>query len=139
MCAEDGLEDAELHPSQHEFRVGADIIGLQISAAVVSPIAEADVGSCGCDVALELQGAVCGEGVAREADGVAVASHSAPTMEDDGASVCSVEPHVVVEDVVEPKCLAESSDVAACEVFLPVEPPEVDALPFPDAHQVLEE
>ena len=139
MCAEDGLEDTELHPPEHQFGVGADVVGLQIAAAVVSPITEADVGGGGRDVALELQGAVGGKRVAREADRVAVAAHSAPAVEDDGTAVRAVQAHVVVEDVVEPERLPQAADVFAGEVLLPVDPPEVNALLLADTHDVLEE
>ena len=139
MCAEDGLEDAELHPSEHEFRVGTDVVGLQVATAIVPPIAEADIGSRCCDVALELQGAVCGEGVARETNRVAMASHASPTVEDDGTTVGSVQPHVVVEDMIEPERLPKTGNVATRQVLLPIEPPEVHALTFPDTHDVLEE
>ena len=139
MGAEDGLEDAELHPAEHQFGVGADVVGLQVASSVVSPIAEAHVSSRCRDVALELQGAVGGKRVAREADGVAMASHSAPAVKDDGSPVGTIQTHVVVEDVVEPERLSQSADVFACEVLLPINPPEIDALLLADTHQVLEE
>jgi len=110
---EDGLEDTKLHPSQHKFGVGRDIVGLKIASAIVPPIAKADVRSRGRDVAFKLKRAVSGKGVARETDRIAVASHSSPAMEDDRATVLPVQHHVIIEDMIEPKRLTKSWNISA--------------------------
>ena len=120
MCAKNRLEDAELHPAEHQFGVGADVVRLQVTSSIVSPIAKADIGGSSGEVALELQCAESCKSVAREADRIAVATHSAPTMEDDRTSVGTIQTHVIVEDMIEPKRLSEAFDVTACEVLLPV-------------------
>ena len=57
-----------------------------------------------------------------------MAAHSAPAVEDERSTIGAVQPHVVIEHVVAPEGLAESVDIIAREVLLPIEPPEVDAL-----------
>ena len=52
--AEDGREDAKLHPAQQQLRVGGGC-NLQVSAQVVSPVAEAHVSGGGGEIGLEGQ------------------------------------------------------------------------------------
>ena len=59
-----------------------------------------------------------------------MAAHAAPTVEDERAAVSTVLLHVVVEHVVAPERFAQAVDVLACQVLLPVYPPEVHALFF---------
>ena len=67
-----------------------------------------------------------------------MAAHAAPTVEDHRAAIGALFAHVAKEDVVAPERLAQSSDVVARQVLLPVDPPEVDALRFALADDVLE-
>ena len=55
-------------------------------------------------------------------------AQSAPAVEDERTMIRTVQAHVVVEHMVAPECLSQSLHVLACQVLLPVEPPEVHAL-----------
>ena len=57
-----------------------------------------------------------------------MAAESAPAVEDYRTAVGTVHHHVVEEYMVAPESLSESVGVGACEVLLPVEPPEINAL-----------
>ena len=128
MGTEDGREDAELQPAQHQF--GVRVAYLQVAAQVVTPVAKAYIRGCGGEVRLEGQRAEGAVGVARESDGVAVRAQSAPAVEDERTAVSAVQPHVVIEDVVAPERLAQPLYIIRGEVLLPVYPPEVHSLAF---------
>ena len=102
-----------------------------MATEVVPPIAEAHVRGRGGEIGLERQRTERGIGVAREAYRIAVASQSAPTVEDEGAALGAVVAHVVKEHMVAPEGLAQSIGIVTGEVLLPVNPPEVDALLLP--------
>ena len=136
VSAEDGREGAILQPSQHQL--GVLVAYLQVSANVVSPVAEAHVGGCGGEIRLEGQRTEGAVGVAREADGIAMAAQSAPSVEDKGSTVSTVQAHVIVEDVVAPECLSKAVGIVAGEVLLPVKPPEIHALLLSLANDILE-
>ena len=68
-----------------------------------------------------------------------MASQASPAVEYNGAAVGAVRFHVVVENMVAPECLAETVGIGACEILLPVEPPEVYTLFFERAQEVVGE
>ena len=65
-------------------------------------------------------------------------AQSTPAVEDEGATVRTVLTHIVIEHVVAPEGLAQSVEIVAGQVLLPVEPPEVDTLALTIADDVLE-
>ena len=136
MGTEDRREHTVLHPAQVDLRIVA--ARLLVSAQVVSPVAEAHVRGCGSEIGLPGQGAIGGERVAGEADGVAVTAQSAPAVEYQRAMVGTVHSHVVIEHMVAPEGLAESLHIFAGEVLLPVQPPEVHTLLFTGTDDAVE-
>ncbi len=70
---------------------------------------------------------------------IAVAAQSSPTVEDYRTAVGPVMFHFIEKHVVAPECLTEAVDERACEILLPVEPPEVYTLFFKWTDEVFEE
>ena len=134
MRSEDRLEGTELHPSEHQFRVSLYIIGLEVSATVMSPIAKAYIGRSGSVIRLELQCTKSRKRITRETQGVTVTTHAAPAMEDHRPTVRAVLTHIIIEYMVQPECLSQAWYVAAGLILLPVEPPEIHSflLAYPD-------
>ena len=62
---------------------------------------------------------------------------AAPTMENQWATVRTIQSHIVIEHMVAPECLTQSINILTGEVLLPVEPPEVDTLTLAGTDNVL--
>ena len=119
MQPHDRTEDAELHPARHQFVVTAPE---HVAADVMGPPAVADVGGCSGEFGLELEGGPGCDGVAGEADGVAVGAGTAVAGEDEGVCVaCGVVEEV---EVVEDPEWVDAGDFTE-GALLPVDPPEV--------------
>ena len=133
---EDRGEDAALEPARVEFGVGfLHPRGLHMAADVVAPVAVADVGGGGGEPGEAGEDLPTGLRVAGEADLVAVAADAAPAVIDHrpagvGTLVRALADDVVEEGVVEPEGVGEAFGVFAEPPLLPVEPPEIDALPL---------
>ena len=124
MGAQDGAEGAKLHPARVEFRI--DGSG-HVAADVVAPVGVAHVGRRGREPRLEGERIPHRDGVAGEADLVAVIAQPAPAMEEQRPLALAL--LIGKVDVVEPPGGHHAGDFGAL-LLLPVEPPEVDALPL---------
>ena len=131
---EDRGEHAALDPSGIELRVSAlHALRLHVAAYVVAPVAVADVGGGSREprqVAEHLPGCI---GITREADLIAVASDSSPSVIDYGtagvdALALALAHHVIEEGVVQPECIAQIRNIFAELPLLPVKPPEIYSL-----------
>ena len=133
---EDRGEHAALDPSGIELRVSAlHTLRLHVAAYVVAPVAVSYVGRSSCEprqVAEHLPGRI---GITREADLIAVAADSSPSVIDYwtagvDALALALAYHVIEEGVVQPECIAQVRNIFAEFPLLPVKPPEIDSLAF---------
>ena len=131
-------EDRVLQPAREQLLVGGlDACGQHVSADVVTPVAVAYVRVGRGEVGQERQTLPCGEDVARECRLVSVRAQSAPAMIDHRPFV-GRELAVAEKGVVEPERIAYRRHILALLPLLPVEPPEVDALPLQRVQDGLE-
>ena len=122
MGAQDGAEGAELHPARKELRIDR---ARHVAADVVAPVGIAHVGRGGRKPGLKGQRRPLRNGVAGEADLVAVIAEPAPAMEQQRPLALAL---LVGEvNVVEPPGRAHAGHLRV-RFLLPVEPPEIDAL-----------
>jgi len=122
--AQDGAEDAILHPAQVQLRrFDAQVM----PADVVAPPAIGDISSGGGEVRLEGQRLPANERVAGEADRVAMVAQAAPAGEDEGSLACP--PQIQKVEVVQPPQRVKTRQ-AGKRPLLPVQPPEVDPARF---------
>ena len=132
---EDGREHAELHPAGEELGIAGllDAGGEHVPADIMAPVAVADVAGRGGEIGQETEHLPVDEGVAGEAQLVAVAAEAAPAVVDQrpvglqalGTGLADL---VVPEGVVAPEGVRQAGHVLALPPLLPVEPPEVDPL-----------
>ena len=117
-----GLKAPNCDPARVELRL--DDAG-HVAADVVAPVGVAHVGRGGREPGLEGERIPHRDGVAGEADLVAVIAQAAPAMEEQRALALAL---LIGEvDVVEPPGVVHAGH-ACVLLLLPVEPPEVDAL-----------
>ncbi len=94
---EDGTEHTKLHPACVQFAV---FDALHVAADIVTPPAVPDVGRRGRKVGLEVERLPGDDGIAGEADRIAVIAQPAPTREDKRPLARA--PQVVEMQMVEP-------------------------------------
>ena len=105
----------------------------------MTPISIAHIGSCCSEIGFEGECRIINECIARETDLIAMAAETAPTMEDERTAVGTIVLHLIEENMITPESFAQTVGVWACEILLPIEPPEIHSLFFKGTDEVLEE
>ena len=105
----------------------------------MSPITEADISSRSRKITLELKRSKGGKRVPGETNRVTMTAHSSPTMEDNRTAISPVQLHIIIKNMVKPERLPKAGNITACQILLPINPPEINALLLAHSHQVLKE
>ena len=129
-CTVDRAERAQLVPADLQLLV---TVAEHVAADVVAPPAVADVGSAGGEFRLELQRLPRHDGVAGEADRVAVRARAGVTREGERARVAFAVVAAVVAGGIEVMQVVQAPQRVEARLprqaaLLPVNPPEVDAI-----------
>ena len=141
---EDGREYAVLQPACEEFRIGGFVLALHVAAQVVAPVTVQHIRSRGGEFRQIAEHLPFDVSIAGKAQLIAVAAQTAPAVVNHRTDsffgrLAAVHPDFVVEkDMVEPEGVAQARHIAALFVLLPVEPPEIHALPLQRMNHAVE-
>ncbi len=129
VCSEYGREHSELHPAQQQFGVVNHLLLLCLVAAeVMTPVAVTYVRRSSSEIRLECKCWIVDVGVAGEANLIAVAAQTTPSVVNHRTAVGTVLVHFIKEHMVAPEGLTQVGSMLAGKPLLPIEPPEVHAL-----------